>query len=456
MFKCIYYCTARKSRRTCGSLLFDLEAVHQILPKLIPWELPSPLSELVDKDITASLSREGNCLMEATGEEQLDKRETEYSFVHNNEMETIEAKKAEMLSRNCSVHDYDEFRAQLDTVPEFSDNSDTPFSCSRRIVRKNQDMILSSDSEDEKIGNICNIFTNRDSNNGALPEESPSFKELPCSAAADMDEEQHRDTNNGALPEDSPSFKELPCSAASDMDEEQHYFSEAAGCIPIYDECKSLYVSCVPESSFVPETEFYDGTEVHLRTMSCNNVGDTMDEVSVSNNRIPVEADYQDVSKSEQQKHADNFVSNTYVVAEFCEQEEMDDSHNDHVEAAAIGNQVMDESSHMDFRRLRKFVEKSKPLVLTDSVQKSWNQLRSRRADLAQYARSEEQHPLQIVKLADNMSNLISETDVLLSNCQPLTSVSVMLCSDWQLKGPLLFLLSVSVDDLISYYCRTL
>lgn len=416
---------ARKSRRTCGSLLFDLEAVHQILPKLIPWELPSPLSELVDKEITASLSGEGNCLMEATGEEQLDKRETEFSFMHNNEMETIEAKKAEMLSRNCSVHDYDEFRAQLDTVPEFSDNSDTPFSCSRRIVRKNQDMILSSDSEDEKIGNRCNIFTNRDTNNGALPEESPSFKELPCSAAADMDEEQHRDTNNGALPEESPSFKELPCSAASDMDEEQHYFSEAAGCIPIYDECKSLDVSCVPESSFVPETEFYDGTEVHLRTMSCDNVGDTMEEVSVSNNRIPVEADYQDVSKSEQQKHSDTFISNTYIVAEFCEQEEMDDSHNEHVEAVAIGNQVMDESSHMEFRRLRKFVEKSKPLVLTDSVQKSWNQLRSRRADLAQYARSEEQHPLQIVKLADNMSNLISETDVLLSNCQPLTNDSL-------------------------------
>lgn len=353
---------------------------------MIPWELPSQLSELVDNEISTSLSREENsCLMEAIEEEELDKREIEFSFSHNNETETIEAKKARMLSRNCSIHEYDEFRTQLDTVHEFSDNSDTPFLCSRRNARGKQDMILSSDSEDEKIGDGCNIFMNRDGNNELFFE--------------------------GSLP-----FTEVPFSASDDMDEKLQNCSEAVGCIPINDECKSLDVSCVPESTFVPETEIYNGAEVHLR--------DTMEEVSVSN-RVPVEADYLDISKSEIQKDSDTFQSNQ-CVAEFCELEEMDDSQNEHVEAVAIENQVMDESSRMDFHRLPKYVEKPKPLVVTDLVQKLWNKLRVCRADLAQYVRSEEQQHLQIVKLTDEVSNLISETDVLLSNCQPLTGVSVM------------------------------
>ena len=396
MYVC-FDCTVKEIQRTYSSLLFDLEAGHQILPKFIPWGLPSQLSELVDKEITESLSREKNSnLMDVIEEEKLDKKEIECGFGNNNiKTETIEAKKAAMLSRNCSIYDYDEFRAQPDTAHEFYDNLDAPFSCIRQNVRKKHD-VVSSDSEDEFVNNGCTLFLDEDANNEALLQTSPLFKEPPGSAAVDTDE--------------------------------RHYH---------HSECKSVDVSCVPESSFVPETEINDGMELDV-TVSCGYLGDTLEEVSLSNG-LPVEAENLDiskpeifesenldVSKPEIQKDSDTLISNHYVIGELCQQEEVEDSQNEHVEAVAMGYQVLDESSRMDCSRMSKYVEKQKPLVMPDLVQESWNKLRSCHVDLAEYVRSEEQHALKIVQLAHNMSNLISETDMMVSDLQPLTSVSVI------------------------------
>ena len=90
------------------------------------------------------------------------------------------------------------------------------------------------------------------------------------------------------------------------------------------------------------------------------------------------------------------------------------------------GYQPMDESSCIGYRRLIKYVEKPKPLTATDLVQNSWNKLRNSRADLAEYSRLEDQHGLQVANLAHEMSNLISETDILLSRGQNLSTVSIV------------------------------
>ncbi|PON46995.1 Checkpoint protein [Parasponia andersonii] len=382
----------KKIQRLYSSLLFDHDAGHQILPKLFPWDLPSQLSEQVDKEITESLCREENSnLMDVIKEEELDKKEIPYGFrdYNNNcKTESIEEKKATMLSRNCSVYDYEEFRTQLGTAHELSDNLDDPFSCVRQNVRKKHD-VVSSDSEDEFVDNGCTLFLDEDTNSEALLERSPLLKELPGSAAAEADEKHY-------------------------------HHSETVGCIPINDECKSFDVSCVPESSFVPETEINDGMELDV-TVSCGYVGDTLEEVSLSN-RLPVEAINLVISKPEIQQDSETLVNNQYAIAELCQQEEVEDSQNHHVEAVSTGYQVLDESSRMDCSRISKFVEKHKPLVIPDLVQHSWNKLRRCHADLTQYVRSEEQHALQIVQLAHKVSNLISETDVLLSDCQQLTT----------------------------------
>ncbi|XP_062098081.1 uncharacterized protein LOC133803953 isoform X2 [Humulus lupulus] len=380
----------KKNQRAYGSLLFNLEAGHQILPKLIPWDLSSELSELVEKEIAESLSREDNSKLMDIIE---DKHAIPFSFVNNNvETETIEAKKEAMLNLNCSVYDYDEFRSQLDTR-EVSDNLDSPFSCIRQNVRKKHD-VVSSDSEDEFVDNGCPMYLDEDTHNEPLFGRSPLFKEQPGSVAADVDERLY-------------------------------HHSDSAGCIPLNGECKSVDVSCVPESSFVPETEINDCREQDV-TDSCGFVGDTLEEVSMTN-KLLVENEHVDITKPEIKRDSDTLLSNHGVIAQLFQQEEVEDSQNEHVEAVAIGyqnNQILDECSRMDCSRTLKCVEKPKPLLVPDLVQHSWNQLRRRHTDLSQYASSEED-ALQVVQLTHKMTNLISDTDVLLPDRQPLTSDSL-------------------------------
>ncbi|KAM6572301.1 hypothetical protein CsatA_016381 [Cannabis sativa] len=381
----------KKNKRADGSLLFNLEAGHQILPKLITWDLRSELSELVEKEIAESFSREENSKLMYIIEDIFEDKQ-EIPFSNNVQIESIEANKEAMLNLSCSVYDYEEFRGQLDTN-EVSDNLDTPFSCIRQNVRKKHD-VVSSDSEDALVSNGCPIFLDGDTHNEPLFGRSLLFKE------------QHG-------------------SITANIDERLYHPSHSPGCIPVNDECKSVDVSCVAESSFVPETEFNNGREQDV-TVSCGFVRDTLEEVSMSN-RLPVEDEEVDMTKPEILRESHTLLSNRNVMAKLF-QEEVDDSQKEHVEAAGIvyqNSQILDQCSQMDCSRTLKCEEKPKSFLTPDSVQHSWSELRRRYADLSQYVSSEERHALQVVQLTHKMTNLISDTDVLLPNHELLTSDSL-------------------------------
>lgn len=376
-----------------GSLLFDLEIGHQILPKLIPWDLPSHLSELVAKEITESLStKEISNLTEVVVEQVFDNQDVKYSLdIHNKEAKSIEAKKVAMLNRNGSLHDYDDVTAQFDKPIEFSNDQGSHLSFFRRRVRRMHDVILSSDSEDE-------IFNS---------ERTKALNE-----------------------------PKLPCSGEANIDRNHYECSETAD-IHITDTCESVNVSCVPESSFVPETEINNGTELQSEIVSSGHVADTMEEVSVSY-RLPDEASSLLKSKLGIHENSDTSASNHDEVTKFLSQEVFEDSQSEHVEAVTKEYQVMDEFSRIGSNVGSKFL-KPTSLVETDLVQESWNKLRSRRTDLRQYAESGQENAFQIVHLTHGMTDLISEADLLVSNSQLLTTVSVMLLCDWRLRSRLLF-----------------
>ena len=50
------YCPDRKVQKVYGSLPFDLEACHQIIPKMLPCDYPSELSKLIEKEIANSIT----------------------------------------------------------------------------------------------------------------------------------------------------------------------------------------------------------------------------------------------------------------------------------------------------------------------------------------------------------------------------------------------------------------
>ncbi|XP_075650549.1 uncharacterized protein LOC142621123 isoform X2 [Castanea sativa] len=395
----------RKEERTYGSLVFDIDAGHQLLPKIIPWEFPSQLSELIEKEITNSLSmmEEISTSMEVV-EEELDKKEMQKGLdTHDNETESIEAKKVAMLNRNGSVEDCIEFTAQFD---ELSNSSGPPVAFSRRNVRRKLDAVLSSDSEDEILSNGYPIVFDKDSNNEPSQGVNNSF---PFSCPL---------TENCL----SPLTNKL-LSGAENLEETCYQHSERPD-MQIDETCKSFDVSCVPESSFVPETMIGDVTELLSRS---GHVADSL-EVSVSNEWIqtlfPDEAENCDKPLLRLQKHSDMLRNKCDVNPEILHGEEVEDSQTESVEATR-GYQVMDECSRMDFNRRSKFVDKPRLLMVTDLVQESWIKLRGCRTDLRQYIVLERQDAIQSIKLAHGMSNLISEADLLLSNCQMVASDSL-------------------------------
>lgn len=394
----LFDCTARSMEKTYGSLIFDLETGHQILPKLIPWDLPSQLSELVAKEITESLSiKENSDLMDVVVEQVSDSQDLKYGLDSRyNGAKSLEAKKVAMLSRNGSLHDYDDITAQFDI--DFSNAPGSPFSCIRLGVRRMHDVVLSSDSDNE----IFDI----------------EYTEVP---------DKHIDEVLTKM--------KLPCSGEANIDG-NHYENSHTSDIHITETSKSVDISCVPESSFVPETEINNVAELKSGTVSCCHVADTLEEVSVSYS-LPVEASSPLKSKLGIHEKSDILARDHDKVTEFPCQEEVQDSQIEHVEAVSRAHQVMDEFSRIGFNVGSKILE-PRSMVESNSVQESWNKLRSNCTDLREYVESEQEHACQIVHLTHRMTDLISEGDLFLSNCHLLTTVSAMLVL-WLEMSPLLF-----------------
>lgn len=407
-----FYCPGREVQRLSAPLLFDLEAGHRTLPKMIPWGFPSKLSELVVKEITMSLSlmEEDFVLVEVIKKEFDDKKMQNHLEMHIYETECLEAKKEAMLSRNCSDDYCNDFKAPFDAVCDFHNSPMTPVSFSRRKSRRKPGVVVSSDSEDEFDNERFPAISDKDANKTLFPEV------------------------DGGFPSDYPSLQNCLststgmqlCSEAEKLVENQYRCSETAIDLHTRDTCKSVDVSCVPESTFVPETEIDNGTAMLFSRVSCGQVADTL-ELSVSNvfKQTPLLVEAENLNKSIAKVDINSdLLGDTCDAIAVSSHESVEDSQNEHVEAGMREYQVMDECSRMDFNRKFKQPEKTRSCAGNDLVQKSWRKLRDQHTDLRHYVTSELKDSSRIIKVAYGISNLISEAELLLSNCQPLVSIN--------------------------------
>lgn len=402
----------RKAHKIYGPLSFDLEAGHQILPKIIPWDFPSQLSELVEKEIAKSLSKmEGDSSsMEVIKEEGLHNKEMQNGLeMHDYEKDSIEAKKEAMFSRNCSVLDGNGFAAEFDIGCELSNSSGSPATFTRRNVRRKLDTILSSNSEDEVFSDSFPVV----SHNLLDGTDSGVFLDIDSKFP-------HCQESNNCL---NPFTDQLLHSEEGKFEENRYQCSETASSLCIYDTCKSFDISRVPESSFVPETEMSGGTELLSVALSCGCVADIAETVSICNdltqNLLQVEAKNPEKSVPGLSQNLETMINGDSV------NEEVGDSQNEHVESVTREYPVMDECSRMAFTRGSKSLEDPRSWMVTNSVQETWRKLRGCHTDLRRYAILEQRDASQIVELTYKMSNLISEADQLRYNCHPLDSDSL-------------------------------
>ncbi|KAF7141866.1 hypothetical protein RHSIM_Rhsim06G0104600 [Rhododendron simsii] len=398
-----------EEQRKYGLLLFDLDAGHRILPKIIPWCYPSQLSEIVEKEIANSLlmMEESSKLVEVIVEGDPNKKAKQKRLKRRNKCDTdgIEAKKEAIFRRHCPLQDGNELEAQFTTACEFSSSSGSPVAFTRRISRRKIETVSSSDSGSEDLNDKFPVVRDKlyeDTNSGMLLEvgKSPS-----CCLATGMCF--------------GPTPVQLLNSEVKKLEGIFSLCSESAIYTQIDGTQKSVDVSYVPESSFVAETEVDGGTSLYNQTgYSCHDA-DVMEEVSMFNdsmlNMHAVETNNHNQYVSglhNNQEMVENF--NSYI--EFTHEEEVGDANNEHVGAVPRGYPVMDECSRMDFGRHGKSKAKPSSWVLMDSVQDTWRRIRGSDTDLRQYVTLEEKNASQVLKLAYGMCNLISEADKLLGD----------------------------------------
>ncbi|KAK2442231.1 P-loop containing nucleoside triphosphate hydrolase superfamily protein [Trifolium repens] len=259
-------------------------------------------------------------------------------------METgyIKAKKVEMIQRNGSITDYCELEIQCKAISEFSNSSGSPVASylqngQRKLV------VMSSDSEE------------KDSNNG-----------------------YPQDTDDGA--------NKRHC-IKGDYDEHVKY-SEAADVTCINDTSQSFDISCVPESTFVPETAIENGTDTMSGAVSSGHCL----EVSMNNELKPSTLS---VPRRLAKLSENSDILMDTEVPDSSQKDPLQDFPDENMETTII--KVMDECSRVDFKLKSTFVESS-PSLETDV----WLEQSNFRSGGVS----------QVVKLDSGLSNLISEAEL--------------------------------------------
>ena len=394
---------SREAQRLFGPLMFDPEAGHQVLPKMMPWDFPCQLSELVEKEIATSLSMmvENSVSLEVIKEDFEDKELQNNIKIHNYGKDSgTKTKKEAMLSQNCFDNDCNHFKIPYDSVCDVFNSPGTPVSLTPRKNRRKLDVVMPSDSEDEMVNDRVTLTTDRDTNYELILEADGGFPSHCLSMQ--------------------PSTDMQLCSGAEKLDENHSKYPDIGINLHVKETCMSVDASCVPESTFAPETEINNGTEVSFSMVSCTRVGDALEEVSMiiesKQNLLPVETENID-------RYVPDMLGSTCDVIAELSPDVVEDSLNEHVEALTKEYQVMDKYSCMDFNKKSKPVEKFRSCMMTDLVRESWRKLCNRHPDLRHFVTSEVIDATGMMDLAYGMSNLISEAELLLSNHQTLVSM---------------------------------
>lgn len=417
-----FWCQGKHTRKdrqvhpTYGPLHFDLEAGYRVMPKVIPWGFPCQLSELVEKEITKSLSvaEENASLLDAVREEDLSFKdaveEEDLSFKEMSDVlgVDVEAKKIAMLSRNYGIHDDNGFSVPFDSLDDFSNSSGSPVAFIPRSARKGLHTVLSSQSEDD----YCTSNNPKDLNDVSGNLLNGFFPDVSHMSFADIDAVQEQcDPCSSELHH---SETEIPKGNLSDwplMEIDEH----------LCETYKSVDISCVPESSFVLETEFNDGVEFPSNTVNCGPAAVSLESMPLSTVKSVESIDAGSLHEATK-KRGDNREAIMENIIEVdtvsVHREETGDSQQEHVGSISRRYQVMDECSRAGFSVTSVSWENPRCSEQASSVPETWRRLRCCHGDLKSYVTSEQRNASQILKFTSELTDLLSIAELMFDQCQ--------------------------------------
>ncbi|KFK42151.1 hypothetical protein AALP_AA2G217900 [Arabis alpina] len=421
---------ARKTKNNGDPDLFDLEAGHMLLPKIISRDFPSQLSQLVECEIAKALSteEERHNAVEVFIEEVENEKMLNRLWRRGTEKNSIQAKKAAMLRQNTCFEDYNELEDVLSIPCELSNTSYQPVSFSRPSRRRKLNVVMSSDSEDEPLSDIPIAILTHPNDDRLVVQENGTLS----SYWPDMQKE--------TIPVADPSvpFREEILEASC-------YQYEISQVSCINEVSQSLDVSCVPESSYVLETLMDGEAELSPRAVSCGHF-DGIDEVSMSEEVVP--------NSPSKEIYVDKFQSfdcsksTCETIAESSNGTKMEDSFKEYVGSSQKMQQVTDECSRIDFGMMFKTTQKPKLNTSRYPVQESWEKLCSGHTDLKPYLNSEPVEAPQVLDITHQITNLISEADLTHSRCMHFGASEPMMNDSGDLDTDVLKQMSSTVAQL--------
>lgn len=444
-------------------MVFDTDAGHNMIPKMISCDYPSQLSEIVDKAITKSILE----VEEASHLNGIDEEEPNISGLGALKFRpnSIDASKEAMLSWD---QDRNELPSQLGAACELSSSSGSPIAFSRQGIPRRTETVLSSESGEECSRGSCPF--------------------VPAKVFKEEHLEEHREViTNG------PSHCFAP--VISDNTLTEQLIRDTKDFAPLNGMCRSVDVSCVSDSSYVPETEFCIDTlswgrnvyntaetayvkndlpvnDINLNmapsglheilaftktrsdeiTNSVREVEERVDsrincsETALANHEFPVHGIDLNVSPSGSYEVLNLLRNNDDANTVSETSQEVADSHVQCVRAVPTEYQGMDDCNRFNIGMRSKFKKYRNSLEASDTVRETWRRLRHCHRNLQQYAILEPEDASKVLNLAHGLCNLISEANMLLSDCQLLTCVSTSL-NIWLDVGVLYF--SVFLDLLV-------
>ncbi|XP_076882550.1 uncharacterized protein LOC143531045 [Bidens hawaiensis] len=279
----------------------------------------------------------------------------------------------------------------METIEEEDENNNT-----QDINAKKDEMLRIHNFEQEETGLA---FSKRTLQKKCEP--VTSFESEPCWNEDDLDEEMPVETRNSRR-----KYNAVMSSDSEDecFNDDMRHPSEA----PCYSKA-TVDVSCVPESTCVPETEIEDGTTIYSTMCSSGCIEGGTKTGPTNTDR---DTDNYDYSCQEDKVVRDLTLDNAG---------EIGDSHIEPTESIPRDYQMMDECSRIDFSKKLEPINGFTSVGSTDTVQEAWRKLRNCSQELSQYVSVEENSALEALRVSYRMTNLISEADLLLADCQSLT-----------------------------------
>lgn len=380
--------TDYSKRCTYNPLPFDVSTAHLIMPRVIHWDFPCDLSEKIEEEISGSLSLfEENLCLEDAKEHMLCTTEMIDSSKVGNYNRNRNSKKS-ILKHKCSFLECPDFSADANGLEDFLDASDTPGELAQQRVKRRRCIILSSQSDDDQSTGVVLPMENVPVNHNGL-----ILHDMTMLINIDV-----KEVHNQARP-------------SSSMVYESKIEDTICGTSGLQD------VSCDPESSFACPIDA--NKEVGSLSLS-----DYASQTSANLSDCPVrpvhsraDVDYMNDSISESNKLSeDNIGFNCEVYLESVyRDEDVVISHELEEPQALSRSTVLDESGDVGSNMLA-------PIKSSTPVQQKWQKLKSCREDLKSCLDSNHKDAYSIIELSSRLTDLISQTDVMINGCNAVFS----------------------------------